>query len=218
MKKNNLKQQYRINEQIRGVREVRIVGDDIESSVVSISKALQIADQRGVDLVEISPNAEPPVCRLIDYSKFIYQQKKHQKEIKAKQVKVDVKEIRFGPQTDDHDYNFKLKHAQGFLSDGDKVKAYVFFKGRSILFKEQGEVLLLRFAADLEEYGKVEQMPQLEGKRMIMFLAPKKQVAKKVQNTTEEIIDTPVREKKAPQQKARKEYTGPKVEGEDFDD
>ena len=155
MKKPNLKQQYRVNEQIRGVREVRIVGDDIASSVVSISTALQIAEQKGVDLVEISPNAEPPVCRLIDYSKFIYQQKKHQKEIKAKQVKVDVKEIRFGPQTDDHDYNFKLKHAQGFLSDGDKVKAYVFFKGRSILFKEQGEVLLLRFAQDLEEYGKV---------------------------------------------------------------
>ena len=219
MKKNNLKQQYRVNEQIRGVREVRIVGDDIESSVVTVSKALQIAEQRGVDLVEISPNAEPPVCRLIDYSKFIYQQKKHQKEIKAKQVKVDVKEIRFGPQTDDHDYNFKLKHAQGFLSDGDKVKAYVFFKGRSILFKEQGEVLLLRFAADLEEYGKVEQMPQLEGKRMIMFLAPKKQTgsAKKAQET-EEATEAPVREKKAPQQKARKEYTGPKVEGEDFDD
>ena len=219
MKKNNLKQQYRVNEQIRGVREVRIVGDDIESSVVTISKALQIAEQRGVDLVEISPNAEPPVCRLIDYSKFIYQQKKHQKEIKAKQVKVDVKEIRFGPQTDDHDYNFKLKHAQGFLSDGDKVKAYVFFKGRSILFKEQGEVLLLRFAADLEEYGKVEQMPQLEGKRMIMFLAPKKQAgaAKKAQEA-EEATEAPVREKKAPQQKARKEYTGPKVEAEDFDD
>ena len=154
MKKPNLKQQYRVNEQIRGVREVRIVGDDIASSVVSISTALQIAEQKGVDLVEISPNAEPPVCRLIDYSKFIYQQKKHQKEIKAKQVKVDVKEIRFGPQTDDHDYNFKLKHAQGFLSDGDKVKAYVFFKGRSILFKEQGEVLLLRFAADLEDEGR----------------------------------------------------------------
>lgn len=218
MKKPNLKQQYRINEQIR-VREVRIVGDDIESSVVSTSKALQMAEQRGVDLVEISPNAEPPVCRLIDYSKFIYQQKKHQKEIKAKQVKVDVKEIRFGPQTDDHDYNFKLKHAQGFLSDGDKVKAYVFFKGRSILFKEQGEVLLLRFAADLEEYGKVEQMPQLEGKRMIMFLAPKKQAApKKVQEEEEASVEAPVREKKAPQQKARKEYTGPKVEGEDFDD
>ncbi len=219
MKKPNLKQQYRVNEQIRGVRDVRIVGDDIESSVVSISKALQMAEQRGVDLVEISPNAEPPVCRLIDYSKFIYQQKKHQKEIKAKQVKVDVKEIRFGPQTDDHDYNFKLKHAQGFLSDGDKVKAYVFFKGRSILFKEQGEVLLLRFAADLEEYGKVESMPQLEGKRMIMFLAPKKQAApKKVQEEAEAPAEAPVREKKAPQQKARKEYTGPKVEGEDFDD
>ena len=219
MKKPNLKQQYRVNEQIRGVREVRIVGDDIASSVVSISTALQIAEQKGVDLVEISPNAEPPVCRLIDYSKFIYQQKKHQKEIKAKQVKVDVKEIRFGPQTDDHDYNFKLKHAQGFLSDGDKVKAYVFFKGRSILFKEQGEVLLLRFAADLEEYGKVESMPQLEGKRMIMFLAPKKQPggAKKPQEA-EETVEAPVREKKAPQQKARKEYTGPKVEGEDFDD
>lgn len=219
MKKPNLKQQYRVNEQIR-VREVRIVGDDIESSVVSTSKALQMAEQRGVDLVEISPNAEPPVCRLIDYSKFIYQQKKHQKEIKAKQVKVDVKEIRFGPQTDDHDYNFKLKHAQGFLSDGDKVKAYVFFKGRSILFKEQGEVLLLRFAADLEEYGKVEQMPQLEGKRMIMFLAPKKQAStvKKAQEESDASSETPMREKKAPQQKARKEYTGPKVEGEDFDD
>ncbi len=219
MKKPNLKQQYRVNEQIR-VREVRIVGDDIESSVVSTSKALQMAEQRGVDLVEISPNAEPPVCRLIDYSKFIYQQKKHQKEIKAKQVKVDVKEIRFGPQTDDHDYNFKLKHAQGFLSDGDKVKAYVFFKGRSILFKEQGEVLLLRFAADLEEYGKVEQMPQLEGKRMIMFLAPKKQASavKKAQEESDASSEIPMREKKAPQQKARKEYTGPKVEGEDFDD
>ena len=208
MKKPNLKQQYRVNEQIRGVREVRIVGDDIASSVVSISTALQIAEQKGVDLVEISPNAEPPVCRLIDYSKFIYQQKKHQKEIKAKQVKVD-----------DHDYNFKLKHAQGFLSDGDKVKAYVFFKGRSILFKEQGEVLLLRFAQDLEEYGKVESLPQLEGKRMIMFLAPKKQPsgAKKPQEA-EEAVEAPVREKKAPQQKARKEYTGPKVEGENFDD
>lgn len=218
MKKPNLKQQYRVNEQIR-VREVRIVGDGIESCVVSISQALQMAETRGVDLVEISPNAEPPVCRLIDYSKFIYQQKKHQKEIKAKQVKVDVKEIRFGPQTDDHDYNFKLKHAQSFLSDGDKVKAYVFFKGRSILFKEQGEVLLLRFAADLEEYGKVEQMPQLEGKRMIMFLAPKKQTgARKPLETVEEPVEVAVREKKAPQQKARKEYTGPKVEGEEFDD
>ncbi len=219
MKKDNIKQQYRVNEQIH-VREVRIVGDGIESTVMPTFKAIQLAEQKGVDLVEISPNAQPPVCRLIDYSKFIYQQKKHQKEMKAKQVKVDVKEIRFGPQTDDHDYNFKLKHAQGFLSDGDKVKAYVFFKGRSILFKEQGEVLLLRFAADLEDYGKVEQMPQLEGKRMIMFIAPKKQaaaIAKKAD--TEEMPEpeaAPV--KKAPQQKARKEYTGPKVEGEDFDD
>ena len=217
MKKDSIKQQYRINEQIH-VREVRIVGDDIESTVLPISKALQLAEQKGVDLVEISPNAQPPVCRLIDYSKFIYQQKKHQKEIKAKQVKVDVKEIRFGPQTDDHDYNFKLKHAQGFLSDGDKVKAYVFFKGRSILFKEQGEVLLLRFAADLEDYGKVEQMPQLEGKRMIMFISPKKQTgAKKVQESSVEVTGAP-KEKKAPQQKSKKEYTGPKVEGEDFED
>ena len=158
MKKNNLKSQYRINEQIR-VREVRIVGDDIESSIMNIRDALHLAEQKGVDLVEISPNADPPVCRLIDYSKFIYQQKKRQKEMKAKQVKIEVKEIRFGPQTDDHDYNFKLKHAQGFLSDGDKVKAYVFFRGRSILFKEQGEVLLLRFAQDLEEYGRWSRCP-----------------------------------------------------------
>ena len=219
MKKDNIKQQYRVNEQIH-VREVRIVGNGIESTVMPTFKAIQLAEQKGVDLVEISPNAQPPVCRLIDYSKFIYQQKKHQKEMKAKQVKVDVKEIRFGPQTDDHDYNFKLKHAQGFLSDGDKVKAYVFFKGRSILFKEQGEVLLLRFAADLEDYGKVEQMPQLEGKRMIMFIAPKKQAAAMAKKAdTEEMPEpeaAPV--KKAPQQKARKEYTGPKVEGEDFDD
>lgn len=216
MKKDDKKQQYRINEQIR-VREVRIVGDDIESTVMPTFKAIQLAESKGVDLVEISPNAVPPVCRLIDYSKFLYQQKKKQKEMKAKQVKVDVKEIRFGPQTDDHDYNFKLKHAQGFLSDGDKVKAYVFFKGRSILFKEQGEVLLLRFAADLEEYGKVESMPVLEGKRMTMFIAPKKSPAapaKKAESVVEE-VETPA--KKAPQQKARKEYTGPKVEGEDFD-
>ena len=220
MKKDNAKQQYRVNEQIR-VREVRIVGDGIESTVMPTRNALHLAEQKGVDLVEISPNAQPPVCRLIDYSKFLYQQKKHQKEMKAKQVKVDVKEIRFGPQTDDHDYEFKLKHAKGFLTDGDKVKAFVFFKGRSILFKEQGEVLLLRFAADLEDYGKVEQMPQLEGKRMIMFISPKKQPqgAKKVLDSTllEQTAELP-REKKAPQQKARKEYTGPKVEGEVFDD
>ena len=173
-----MKFQYRVNGQIRA-REVRIVGDDVESVVMPTSKALQMAEQKGLDLVEISPNAQPPVCRMIDYSKFLYQQKKRQKELKAKQVKVEVKEIRFGPQTDEHDYNFKLKHAKEFLSDGDKVKAYVFFRGRSILFKEQGEVLLLRFANDLEEYGKVEQMPVLEGKRMIIFIAPKKSNAKR---------------------------------------
>jgi translation initiation factor IF-3 len=173
MKNDNLKDQYRINERIR-VREVRLVGDDVEQGVYSISEALRIADEKGLDLVEISPNANPPVCRVTDYQKFLYQQKKRQKEQKAKSVKVVVKEIRFGPQTDDHDYNFKLKHARGFLEEGAKVKAYVFFKGRSILFKEQGEVLLLRFASDLEDYGKVEQLPVLEGKRMIIMLSPKK--------------------------------------------
>ena len=177
MKNDNLKNQYRVNEQIRAA-EVRIVGDDIESVVMPTHKALALAEEKELDLVEISPTANPPVCRLIEYSKFLYQMKKRQKEQKAKQVKIDVKEIRFGPQTDEHDYNFKLKHAMGFLQEGSKVKAYVFFKGRSILFKEQGEVLLLRFANDLEDYGKVEQMPLLEGKRMIIMLSPKKQPAK----------------------------------------
>ena len=176
MKNDSLKDQYRINERIR-VREVRLVGDNVEQGVYPIFQALKIAEEQGLDLVEISPNAEPPVCRVIDYQKFLYQQKKRQKEQKAKSVKIVVKEIRFGPQTDDHDYNFKLKHAKGFLEEGSKVKAYVFFKGRSILFNEQGEVLLLRFANDLEEYGKVEQMPVLEGKRMIIMLSPKKGVA-----------------------------------------
>ncbi len=163
----------KINERIR-VREVRLVGDNVEQGVYPTSQALKIAEDQGLDLVEISPNAAPPVCRVIDYQKFLYQQKKRQKEQKAKSVKVVVKEIRFGPQTDDHDYAFKLKHAKGFLEEGAKVKAYVFFKGRSILFKEQGEVLLLRFANDLEDYGRVEQMPLLEGKRMIIVLTPKK--------------------------------------------
>ena len=174
MKGDNQKDQFRINDQIRGVKEVRIVGDDIESRVVPIQEALRMAERMEVDLVEISPTAVPPVCRLIDYSKFLYQLKKKQKEQKAKQVKIDVKEIRFGPQTDDHDYNFKLKHAQGFLSDGDKVKAYVFFRGRSIVYKEQGEAQLLKFAESLLEYGKPEVMPRLEGKRMLMIIAPKK--------------------------------------------
>ena len=172
MKNDKMKQQYRVNEQIR-VREVRIVGDN-GSTVVPTRDALNMAREQGVDLVEISPNANPPVCRLIDYSKFLYQQKKRAKEMKAKQVKVEVKEIRFGPQTDEHDYQFKLKHAREFLEEGNKVRAYVFFRGRSILFKEQGEVLLLRFANDLEEYGKVESMPSLEGKKMFLYLAPMK--------------------------------------------
>lgn len=170
---NNAKDQYAINDHIRA-REVRLVGDNVETGIYPIQQALRIADELGLDLIEISPNAAPPVCKVLDYQKFLYQQKKHQKEQKAKATKVVVKEIRFGPQTDDHDYNFKLKHAMGFLQEGAKVKAYVFFRGRSILFKEQGEVLLLRFANDLEEYGKVEQMPVLEGKRMIIMLSPKK--------------------------------------------
>ncbi len=169
----NSKEQHAINERIRA-REVRLVGENVEQGIYSIHEALKMAEEQDLDLVEISPTAEPPVCKIIDYQKFLYQQKKRQKEQKAKSTKVVVKEIRFGPQTDDHDYNFKLKHAIGFLQEGAKVKAYVFFKGRSILFKEQGEVLLLRFANDLEEYGKVEQMPVLEGKRMIIMLTPKK--------------------------------------------
>jgi translation initiation factor IF-3 len=150
------------------------VGDNIEGSqVVSIREALRMAEELEVDLVEISPKADPPVCRLVDYQKFLYQQKRKAKEIKNKSVKIVVKEIRFGPNTDDHDYNFKLRHAENFLKDGAKVKAYVFFRGRQIVFKDQGEILLLRFAQDLEEFGKVEQMPRLEGKRMILILAPK---------------------------------------------
>ncbi len=150
------------------------MGENVEQGVYSIEEALRIADEQELDLIEISPNAVPPVCRVADYQKFLYQQKKKDKENKAKQAKVVVKEIRFGPQTDEHDYDFKLKHAIGFLEDGAKLKAYVFFKGRSILFKEQGEVLLLRFANDLEEYAKVDQLPVLEGKRMTIQLSPKK--------------------------------------------
>ncbi len=140
---------------------------------MSIEEARKLADDKELDLVLISEKADPPVCRIIDYQKFLYQQKKKQKEIRANAQKVVVKEVRFGPNTDEHDYNFKLKHAEKFLTDGAKVKAFVFFKGRSILFKEKGEILLLRFAQDLEEFGKVEQLPKLEGKRMIMFISPK---------------------------------------------
>jgi translation initiation factor IF-3 len=184
MKNDSLKEQYRTNERIH-VREVRLVGDNVEQGIYPTSQALKIAEEQGLDLVEISPNAEPPVCRVTDYQKFLYQQKKKQKEQKARSVKVVVKEIRFGPQTDDHDYNFKLKHAKGFLGEGCKVKAYVFFKGRSILFKEQGEVLLLRFANDLEDYGRVEKLPVLEGKRMIIMLTPKKGGAPKASASSE---------------------------------
>ncbi|WP_254424773.1 translation initiation factor IF-3 [Capnocytophaga sp. oral taxon 878] len=152
--------------------EVRLVGENVESGVYPTRKALEIANELELDLVEISPNATPPVCKVIDYKKFLYEQKKREKEMKAKATKVVIKEIRFGPQTDDHDYDFKKKHGEKFLKEGSKVKAYVFFKGRSIIYKDQGEILLLRLATDLEEYGKVEQMPKLEGKRMTMFLAP----------------------------------------------
>ena len=166
------KELHAINDRIRA-REVRLVGENVEQGIYSIQEALRIADELELDLVEISPNAEPPVCKILDYQKFLYQQKKKAKELKANQVKVTIKEIRFGPQTDAHDYNFKLKHATNFLKEGSKVKAYVFFRGRSIVFKEQGEILLLRFATDLEEVAKVEMMPKLDGKKMNMMLAPK---------------------------------------------
>jgi len=153
---------------------VRLVGDNVEIGVYKTRDAIAIAEEQGLDLVEISPKAVPPVCKVMDYKKFLYEQKKRDKALKSKATKVIVKEIRFGPQTDDHDYEFKKKHAIKFLQDGAKLKAFVFFKGRSIVFKEQGQILLLRLAQELEDYGKVEQMPKLEGKRMIMFIAPKK--------------------------------------------
>jgi len=164
----------RINDKIRGVREVRLVGDNVEQGIYSYEEAMRIADVQNLDLVEISATANPPVCRIIDYQKFLYQKKRKEKEQKQNSKKVEIKEIRFGPQTDEHDYNFKLKHAREFLADGNKVKSYVFFRGRSILFKEQGELLLARFCNDLEEVGKPEAMPKLEGKRMIVIIAPKK--------------------------------------------
>lgn len=164
---------HRINQEIRA-DAIRLVGDNIDDpGIMTVPEALKVADDMELDLVEISPKANPPVCKIIDYQKFLYQQKKKQKEMKAKSQKVVLKEIRFGPNTDEHDYNFKLKHAQKFLEEGAKLKAFVFFKGRTILYKEKGEILLLRLAQDLEEYGKVEQMPKLEGKRMTMFLTPK---------------------------------------------
>jgi translation initiation factor IF-3 len=168
------KDAHRINNFIRGITEVRLVGENIEPGVFKLTEALRLADQFELDLVEISPNAEPPVCKIMDYKKFVYMQKKRDKELKAKSTQITVKEIRFGPQTDEHDYEFKRKNAEKFLKEGSKLKAFVFFKGRSIIYKDQGQILLLRLATDLEEFGKVEAMPVLEGKRMIMFIAPKK--------------------------------------------
>lgn len=162
-----------INDRIR-VPKVRIVGDNVEPQVLETVQALKLAQEMNSDLVMISEKADPPVVKILDYKKFLYDQKKKQKEIKSKAQKVVVKEIRFGPNTDEHDYEFKRKHAIKFLEEGSKLKAYVFFKGRSILFKDKGEILLLRLATELEELGIVEQMPKLEGKRMIMMLAPKK--------------------------------------------
>ncbi|HLW14696.1 MAG TPA: translation initiation factor IF-3 [Flavobacteriaceae bacterium] len=165
------KDQNRINEKIRA-EEVRLVGENVEMGVYPIKKALEIAQDLGLDLVEISPDAKPPVCKAIDYNKFVYEQRKRRRAIQANTSKVVVKEIRFGPNTDDHDYEFKKNHAEKFLKEGAKLKAYVFFRGRSIVYKDQGEILLLRLARDLEEFGKVEQMPKMEGKRMNMFIAP----------------------------------------------
>ncbi|MEN8124940.1 MAG: translation initiation factor IF-3 [Bacteroidota bacterium] len=165
--------QHNINEKIRAL-EVRLVGDNVEVGIYPIRKAREIAQELELDLVEISPNAKPPVCKVIDYKKFLYEQKKRDKALKSKTTKVVIKEIRFGPNTDEHDYEFKKKHAIKFLESGAKLKAFVFFKGRSIIYKDQGQILLLRLAQDLEDYGTVEQMPKLEGKRMIMFIAPKK--------------------------------------------
>lgn len=191
-KKKNATPQYRTNEQIRA-REVRIVGEDIETRVVNTRTALDMAKEQGLDLVEISPNAEPPVCRLVDYSKFLYQIKKKQKELKAKQVRVEVKEIRLGSQIGEADYNFKLKHAAGFIAEGNKVKCTVTFRGRSFIFKDQGEILLLKFAAALDEVAKVESMPALEGRRMSIILAPKKSsgAAKKNQRPQGEATPKP---------------------------
>ena len=151
---------------------MRLVGENVQIGVYKLARALSIAKEKELDLVEISPNADPPVCKVMDYKKFLYEQKKREKALKSRTAKVVIKEIRFGPNTDDHDYNFKKKHAEKFLKEGSKLKAFVFFKGRSIIFKEKGQILLLRLAQDLEKIGKVEQMPQLEGKRMIMFIAP----------------------------------------------
>ena len=165
--------QHRINEKIMA-REIRLIMDGAEPIVISTADAMKMAEEQDVDLVEISPNANPPVCKLMDYRKFLYNQKRKEKELKAKQSKVELKEIRFGPNTDEHDFNFKLAHARKFLEQGNKLKAYVFFRGRTIVFKDRGEILLLKFVTELEDFGTVEQLPKLEGKRMIIMINPKK--------------------------------------------
>ncbi len=171
--KREEKELHRINEKITA-REIRLVREGQEPIIISTREALKLADEEGLDLVEISPKANPPVCKILDYKKFLYNQRKKQKELKSKQAKIQIKEIRFGPNTDDHDFNFKLEHAKKFLEEGNKVKAYVFFKGRTIVFKDRGEILLLRLAQELSEYGVIEQLPKLEGKKMIMMINPKK--------------------------------------------
>ncbi|MEP2772192.1 MAG: translation initiation factor IF-3 [Fulvivirga sp.] len=175
--RGRVEEPYRVNEKIR-TSKVRVVGENVKVDVYPIEQAIKMAKEQNLDLVEISPKADPPVCKIIDYSKFKYEQKKKQKEIKAKAQKTVIKEIRFGPNTEEHDFNFKLNHAINFLKDGAKVKAYVHFVGRTIVFKERGEILLLKFAQAVEEYGKVEQLPKLEGKRMTMFISPKPQKKK----------------------------------------
>lgn len=170
--RGRVKDPHRINEHIQA-DPVRLVGDNVEQGIVSLSDAIAISKDQELDLVEVSPNAKPPVAKVLDYRKFLYEQKKKAKELKATQAKTDIKEIRFGPNTDEHDVNFKLKHAEKFIEEGHKVRAYVFFRGRSIVFKERGELLLLQFAEKLQEVAKLEQMPKMEGKKMIIVLAPK---------------------------------------------
>ena len=205
---NNNKDEHRINERIRGVKEVRLVGDNVTMGIYPIEEAMRIAEELELDLVEISATAVPPVCKVMDYQKFCYQQKKKAKEAKANAAKVVVKEIRFGPQTDDHDYEFKLRHAKEFLQEGSKVKAYVFFKGRSILFKEQGEVLLARFTQDLQDYGKPDNYPpMLEGKRMILIFSPKSGSQKKKEQAPKPEKKQPTVEIKGGKPEAQRDVT-----------
>ena len=200
MPRQQVEEPFKINQKITA-REVRLVGDNVEQGIYPTDQARKMAQDQNLDLVEISPTAVPPVCRVIDYSKFKYEQKKKTRELKAKQTKVVLKEIRFGPNTDDHDFDFKLKHAQEFLKEGAKIKAYVHFVGRSIVFKERGEILLLKFAQALEELAKVEQLPKLEGKRMFLYLAPKAAVVAKA---APKPVAAPTDKAKAPKEKEAK--------------